>query len=257
MSKSKTGDLVKEILQYIAAGIAIAIAVAAISLLFNHSEAPNYSPSYPTEAPSISNQVTLQSAIVEDRNSLFNGILLYAPLDPVKVGTDEELKVTLIATGNNPVARFPDSLIVGSRELKVGGTEEAILSTRDKIDIPPIGPTKGLIGQPGDRVEWRWTITPREAGNSILNLTIVTYQGSTSNPLFATNPPIEIKITAKNTWKNRLAELKGWVIGASTVIAAIATILAFFREPIFGRLARRRRGVDPGEDSNGNQSTER
>ena len=68
-------------------------------------------------------QVLLQSSIVNDRKHLFNGVLLYSPLDPMPVEQTQELDVELIGAGKNPQAFLnPYPKVVGSRSLQVGIT---------------------------------------------------------------------------------------------------------------------------------------
>ncbi|NUK32521.1 hypothetical protein HRW16_19350 [Streptomyces lunaelactis] len=204
----------------------------------------DYAPSLPMATPGNSsvNQVKLQSSIVDDRKSLFNGIVSYSDLEPVKVEESAEVEVELIAVGSDfDAAPVPEGRIVGSRKLLVGGVEEARLSCRTKdVEISAIGPAKGLIGRIGDSVTWRWAITPKKAGKHTLDLVIVTYQGNTNNPLHAVNPPIKIEVEAKQTLKSRVNSARVWVLGISTFVVALSGILAFFREPIFKRLSKRR-----------------
>ena len=126
------------------------------------------------------------------------------------VGGTQELDVELIAVGQNRKAiKIPRGNMVGSRSLQVGGVEEAKLSVPGgKVDVSSVGPTRGLIGQPGDEVNWSWGVTPKETGTYMLDLVITTYQGSSDNPLFVINPPIRIKLVVTNTFLHRLDSAK-------------------------------------------------
>jgi hypothetical protein len=121
-----------------------------------------------------------------------------------------------------------------------GGVEEAKLSVRGGgVDISPVGPTRGLIGQPGDKVDWVWDITPKEPGEHTFDLVIVTYKGSSDNPLFIVNPPINIKLDVTETWSHRISSAKAWVIGFGGLVIALAAIVTFFREQVFALLPKR------------------
>jgi hypothetical protein len=186
-------------------------------------------------------QVNLESSIVNDRKHLFKGVLRYRPLSPVAVGDTTELDVTLIAVGKNPGQVFIlPGKVIGSRSLQVGGVEGATLAARGGgMKISQVGPARGLIGQPGDSVSWIWNITPDEPGDYILELVVVTYQGSSDNPLSVVNPPVQIALDVTDTWSHRISSLKGWIIGLGAFFAALAIIFTFFREQVFGLLPKR------------------
>jgi hypothetical protein len=193
--------------------------------------------------PPVSQQVSLQSSIVNDRKHLFNGVLTYLPLDPMSVDNTQELDVTLIAVGQNPSAvSIPPGNVIGSRSLRVGGVEGATLSVRGGgVQISPVGPDRRLIGQPGDTADWTWDITPMQPGEYTLELVVVTYQGTSDNPLSVVDPPIPITLNVTDTWSHRLNSVKGWIIGLGAFFAAVAIIFTFFREQVFGLLPNRKK----------------
>jgi hypothetical protein len=203
--------------------------------------------------PPIPEQVRLQSSIVDDRAHLFNGVLTYQPLDPMDVGDNERLVVTLTAVGQRPGAVvLPRGELVGSRDLQVGGVEEATLTVagaHDRVAVTPVGPSKGLIGRPGDRLHWQWDLVPKEPGTYTLELVVVTFRGTSDTPLATVNPPIDITLHVADTWKHRFTAIRGAIIGLAALLAAIAGILTFFREQIRARLPGRRRSESDGESS--------
>jgi len=231
------------------------VIVGVLQALLVTSERANKAP-----GPLESQQVKLESSIVDDRKHLFNGILMYQPLNPMAVGDTRELDVTLIAIGQKPgETHIPVGNVIGSRSLRVGGVEGATLSVGGGgAQISPVGPTRGLIGQPGDRVDWTWNISPSEPGEYTLELVVVTYQGTSDNPLSVVNPPVPITLKVTDTWSHRLNELKGWIIGLGAFFAAVAVILTFFREQVFGLLpkrAKKKEGTD-GSDSEAKRSSD-
>ena len=192
-------------------------------------------------AQSHSEQVVLQSSIVSDREHLFTGVLTYQPPDPVAVDATRQLMVTLTATGrDSPPVSTADGAIVGSRSLRVGGREEAILSAQGGgVDISAVGPVTGLIGQPGDRVHWIWDITPRQPGTHTLDLVVITYQGTTDNPLETLNPPVQIPVQVGNTVSHAASKINGWIVGFGAFLAALAGIVAVLT-PLWRRRKSRR-----------------
>jgi len=179
-------------------------------------------------------QVQLQSSIVDARKHLFDGVLSYPPLSPIQVEDTRRFDVTLFAVGQNAEGfEIPEGYVVGSRSLRVGGVEEAKLSSAsDKLAISAVGSTRRLLGQIGDKAEWTWDITPKEPGEYKLDLVIMTYQGTTDNPLYVINPPISVNLTVTNTWSHRFKSMMGWINWFYISIGAIAGILVFFREQV-------------------------
>lgn len=177
---------------------------------------------------------------------------MYTPLDPMPVEETRVFQARLIAVGERPTAvRIPPGNIVGSRSLQVGGVEEAQLSARGGgVDIAPIGPTRRLIGRPGDKADWTWDITPKEPKDYTLELVVVTYQGEGDNPLYIINPPIEIKLSVTNTWGHRIKSVNSWALGLAAFVGAvvvlwkpIGALLSWWRDRKNGqqKQARRRR----------------
>jgi hypothetical protein len=190
----------------------------------------------------VSEQVLIQGTIVSDRKHLFNGVLTYVHLSPMPVDNTQELDVTLIAVGQNGDVPIPPFNVIGSRSLQVGGVEDATLSDRGGgVQISPVGSTRRLIGQPGDTAHWAWDITPMQPGEYTLELVVVTYQGTTDNPLSIINPPVDIALNVTDTWSHRLDSVKGWIIGLGAFFAAVAIIFTFFREQVFGLLPKRKK----------------
>jgi hypothetical protein len=191
----------------------------------------------PGPGGSAENQVILQSSIIKAREHLFDGVLTYQPLEPIPVEDTRQFRVTLVAVvEGTEFPSIPPGEVVGSRELQVGGVEEAKLSgPPGKVDISPVGSTRRLIGQVGDQATWAWNITPKQPGDYTLDLVITTYQGTTENPLYIINPPIPIDLSVRNTWSYFFNAMKAWIIAFSTFVAAVAVILAFFREQFFGK----------------------
>jgi hypothetical protein len=191
----------------------------------------------PGTGGSAENQVILQSSIIKAREHLFDGVLTYQPLEPIPVEDTRQFRVTLVAVvEGTEFPRIPPGDVVGSRELQVGGVEEAKLSgPPGKVDISPVGSTRRLIGQVGDQATWAWNITPKQPGDYTLDLVITTYQGTTENPLYIINPPIPIDLSVRNTWPHFLNAMKAWIIAFSTFVGAVAVILTFFREQLFGK----------------------
>ena len=187
--------------------------------------------------------MSLQSSIVNDREHLFNGVLTYEPPSPMPVDNTQLLEVQLTAVGQDPdAAHIPYGRIVGSRSLRVGGVEDATLSVRGGgVQISSVGPTRRLIGRPGDTVGWAWYITPMQPGMHTLELVVVTYQGESDNPLSIVNPPISITLNVTDTLSHRVNSVKGWIIGLGAFLGAVAIILAFFREQVFGLLPKRKK----------------
>jgi hypothetical protein len=221
--------------------VAVVLGVIAVFVIVVASALPGAS--LPTRRPSPPPQVSLQSSIVNDREHLFNGVLTYEPPSPMPVDNTQLLEVQLIAVGQDPSAvRIPYGHIVGSRSLRVGGVEDATLSARGGgVQISSVGPTRRLIGQPGDMVSWTWEITPMQPGMYTLELVVVTYQGESDNPLSIVNPPIPITLNVTDTLSHRVNSVKGWIIGFSAFLAAVAIILTFFREQVFGLLPKRKK----------------
>jgi hypothetical protein len=184
-------------------------------------------------------QVSLQSAIVNDRKQLFNGVLTYGRGMTMSVEDTRQYRVDLTAVGERgDTAGVPD----GSRSLQVGGVEEAKLSVvgeADRVDISPVGSTRGLIGRPGDKLGWTWDITPKEPGDYTLRLVVITYQGNTDNPLSTMSPPVEIKINVSSTWSYRAKAMGEKIAEAGALIGAIGVIGGFFWG-VSKRLKRRR-----------------
>jgi hypothetical protein len=174
-------------------------------------------------------QVELQTSIVSDREHLFRGVLTYLPLDPMPVDSTQEMHVTLVAIGENPAAvKVAPGEVVGSRSMQVGGIEEARLSARGGgADISAVGPTRGLIGEPGDKLSWTWDITPKEPREYELELVVITYQGTSNNPLSVVNPPIKIDLEVNNTFSHWISSMKAWLIGLGAVAVAAAAIWKF------------------------------
>jgi hypothetical protein len=191
-------------------------------------------------ARSHSEQVVLQSSIVSDRTHLFTGVLTYRPPDAMAVDATRQLTVTLTAVGrDSPPVSTADGAIVGSRSLRVGGREEAVLSARGGVDISAVGPVTGLIGQPGDHVNWTWDITPRQPGTHTLDLVVITYQGTTDNPLETLNPPVQISLRVGNTVSHTASKINGWVVGFGAFLAALAGIFVVIT-PLWRRRKSRR-----------------
>ena len=193
-------------------------------------------------SPPVSDQVKLETSIANDREHLFRGLLTYLPLDPMPVDSTQELHVTLIALGQNPAAvEVPPGKVVGSRSLQVGGVEEAALSVLGGgADISAVGPTRGLIGKPGDVVSWTWDIKPKEPREYKLDLVVITYQATSSNPLFVVNPPIQIELKVNNTLSHQISSLRLLIISIAAIIVAVGIIWKFADE-IFAPIRRRMR----------------
>jgi hypothetical protein len=193
------------------------------------------------------NQIQLESSIVSDRKHLFRGVLTYEDLEEMPVEDTQDLTVTLQAIGEHQdpdVVRTPHGVLAGLRWLRVGGVEEAKLSVRgpaDRVEISPVGSTRGLIGKPGDKISWIWEITPKEPGSYTLRLVVVTYQGMSDNPLATLNPPIEIDLSVSDTGRHRFKWITDRIVGLSIILGAVSVILVFFREQIFGPISKRRR----------------
>jgi hypothetical protein len=188
-----------------------------------------------------SEQVVLQSSVVSDRAHLFTGVLTYRPPDAVAVDATRQFTVTLTAIGRgSPAVSTAAGAVVGSRSLRVGGREEAVLSARGGgVDISAVGPVTGLIGQPGDHVNWTWDITPRQPGTHTLDLVVITYQGTTDNPLETLNPPVQIPLRVGNTVSHAASKINGWVVGVGAFLAALAGIFAVIT-PLWRRRKSRR-----------------
>ena len=220
--------------------LALLIGVALISASCGYSEA-----SSPVGAGAPPNeQVKLQTSIVSDREHLFRGVLSYLPLNPMPVDSTQEVHVTLVAVGEDPAAvEVAPGEVVGSRSMRVGGVEEARLSARGGgADISAVGPTRGLIGEPGDKLSWTWDITPKEPRKYELELVVITYQGTSNSPLSVVNPPIEIRLEVNNTFSHQISSMKAWLIGLGAVAVAAAAIWKFGADlfsPI-GRLINKR-----------------
>ncbi|WP_030964270.1 hypothetical protein [Streptomyces sp. NRRL S-378] len=187
-----------------------------------------------------SDQVIFRREVAEDRRSLFDGVLYYQPPEAVDVGDTLEFPARLMATGNGAPPESVPGTVVARRTLRVGGVQKAYLSEPGKdVGIELLGSPTGTIAVPGDEVEWRWNLTPRKPGRYTLKLVVETYRGDSDVLLARTSPPIDIALSARNTWSYRITSAQNWLIGFAALIAALTTLGAAFRKPLaaaFGRL---------------------
>jgi hypothetical protein len=178
--------------------------------------------------PAVGGQIVLMERINQDRAELLAGRLSYSPLTPVKVGSIEALHAWLYAYSSQSF-RVPLGQIQTKYELRVGGVEGATLSApQGGVAITAIGPTTGLIGRPGDVVEWSWSLKPAQPGTYPLDLVVVTYQGETSNPLYTLKPPLTINLVVTNTVAHRVAAAGStatkWVAIVGTIAGACIAV---------------------------------
>lgn len=179
------------------------------------------------------NQVIFEKEVAEDRKSLFDGVLSYQPPETVDVGDTLEFPARLRAIGGNTSRESVPGIVVARRSLRVGGVEKAYLSEAGKdVDIEPLGSPSGTIAAPGDEVEWRWNLTPRKPGEYTLKLVVETYRGDSGVLLARTSPPIDITMSARNTWSYRIKSAQNWLIGLAALLAALTTLGAVFRRPL-------------------------
>jgi hypothetical protein len=160
--------------------------------------------------------------INQDRTELLAGTLTYSQLAPVKVGSSEMLEAWLRADSSQS-ERVPLGQIQTKYELRVGGVEGATLSAPGGgVAITPVGPTTGLIGKPGDKVEWSWSLKAAQPGTYPLDLVVVTYQGETRNPLYTLKPPLVINLVVADTLAHRAAAAGSAAGKVAGVVATIA-----------------------------------
>lgn len=182
---------------------------------------------------SVGGQAVLMETINQDRTELLAGTLTYSQLAPVKVGSTEMLEAWLRADSSQH-EQVPLGQIQTKYELRVGGVEGATLSAPGGgVAITPVGPTTGLIGKPGDKVEWSWSLKSAQPGTHPLDLVVVTYQGETSNPLYTLKPPLVINLVVTDTLAHRagavgsaagkLAAVVGTIAGACVAVGGCAT----------------------------------
>ncbi|AZQ32280.1 hypothetical protein EJ357_01390 [Streptomyces cyaneochromogenes] len=96
-----------------------------------------------------------------------------------------------------------------------------------------------VIAEPGDRAYWTWSVTATEPGAYELVLGLTTYQGDSNRALHTLNPPITVHLQVENSWSNRIASMRDWLIALGSVAAALLALYAF-RTPLT-ELARARR----------------
>lgn len=180
-------------------------------------------------------QVAFINKAARDRKGLFDGQLAYDPPIPVNVNDTTQFTAELSALSSD---QPPPDHIVARRNLRVGGVQGAELTAPDgDVDIALDGSNHQLLTR-DNTVVWQWELTPRTPGHHRLSLVVETYQGSTTNVLERTKPPITVELTAKNTFAYRLGEMKNWLIAAGSIIGATGVIFAFFRRPLFALFAR-------------------
>ncbi|MEU4346140.1 hypothetical protein [Streptomyces sp. NPDC023838] len=192
-----------------------------------------------------SDQVLFQKKAERDRAGLFEGQLDYDPPSPVNVNDTTEFTVTLSALSS---AQPQPSHVVARRNLWVGGVQGAELTAPDgDVDVELTGSNHQLLTR-NTSVEWQWNLTPRKPGRHRLNLVIETYQGSSSNVLARTSPPLTLDLAANTTFGYQVSEMKEWIIAAGAVLGASGVILAFFRKPLVAlaskSLGRKRKDSD-------------
>lgn len=189
------------------------------------------------DKPGPSQQVRLESSIINDRSHLFKGFLTYSTLQSMRVGEVQQVYARLSAIGkNSPALKVPRGNVVGSRSLRVGGVEEANLSVGgDGVDVSSVGTARRTIGRPGDQALWTWTVSPGKPGDYVLDLVVTTYQGKSDNPISIVSPPIQIGLhvtaTTGSFWSN-LGTVGRVLVTIAGVLAAVATIMAVLGDKI-------------------------
>jgi hypothetical protein len=170
-------------------------------------------------------QIKVMESINNGRSELLAGVLEYSPVEQVRAGTTEAFHAWLYAVSDGHPMPASDAGIVSRYKLRVGGVEGASLTAPgEAVAITPIGPTTGLIGKPGDHVEWTWSLKPSQPGTYTLYLVVETYQGETTNPLYTMTPPLTLGLTATNTMGHSAAAAENILLTLSKIAGAIVVI---------------------------------
>jgi hypothetical protein len=180
-------------------------------------------------------QFQLMESINRSRQALLAGDLWYSNLAQVRAGSTEQFHARLIALDRRPLG-LRRIMVRYYHQLRVGGVEGATLSAPDGgVAITAIGPTTGLIGKPGDEVDWTWSLKATQPGTYPVDLVVVTYQGETHNPLYTMNPPLTLKLVVTtgprhlphpSTTKHQLPVKNDLLGGAKYVLSIVlATVV--------------------------------
>src|SRR5262249_15751294 len=100
------------------------------------------------------------------------------------------------------------------------------------VEISSIGSPRRLIGQPGDKARWTWTIAPTKPGKYTLDLVVTTYQARSNNPISIVNPPIEINLQVKagigESLGHEFSRIAGKTVLLGSTLGALLVIIGFF-----------------------------
>jgi hypothetical protein len=199
-------------------------------------------------------QADLQAGIVNDRRHLFDGLLVYASYVSTPVDDSLTYRVRLTARGEKAAA-VPARPATQTRSFQVGGVEGAALTAGSgdvKVVLLTDAKTRQVIAEPGDSVEWQWSVSPSEPGDYDLVLALTTYQGDSDRALDTLTPPITVHLGVRNTASHRLHSMQSTLIALGGVAGALLGLYAF-RAPLteFARArgeARRERSRNENRD---------
>ncbi|MGZ0233277.1 hypothetical protein [Streptomyces sp. CPS1] len=197
---------------------------------------------YKTEEPRKASSDTYATRVIEAREGLSKGLLVYTRLHNAKVGDSLTFEATLYGTRTRkPVAPHgeketstPAGAVMGA---KLHCTGEGITCISNSTEKKPV-----LRAQ--DDAAWSWTIRAQKSGKAIINLTITAYLDDTST-VIAEPIPVhqEIEIHdernafwgyVESAWKEILALL--------TAVGGAAGLLALWQQR---RASRGSNGGDP------------
>lgn len=176
-------------------------------------------------------QADLRASIVNDRKQLFDGSLTYTPDVSMPVGRHLTYDVVLTARGEKSSHRALRAALA-TRAFRVGGWQGAGLSSDNPaVKVSMETTAQQAIAAPGESAYWKWSVTADEPGDYDLYLTVITYQGRTNRALETLDPPIDVRLTVRDTWSHRLASMRNWLFTAAGMAGALVGLYAL-RAPL-------------------------
>ena len=176
-------------------------------------------------------QADLRASIVNDRKQLFDGSLTYTPDVSMPVGRHLTYDVVLTARGEKSSHRALRAALA-TRAFRVGGWQGAGLSADNPaVKVSMETTAQQAIAAPGESAYWKWSVTADEPGDYELGLTVITYQSDTDRALETLNPPIDVRLTVRDTWSHRLASMRNWLFTAAGMAGALVGLYAL-RAPL-------------------------
>ncbi len=182
-----------------------------------------------------------RAKVVDDRKQLFDGTLSYRTSLTAVVDDSATYRISLTAeAASRTTAPVPPG--VETRQFQVGGVEGAALSSTNRsvqVELLADNKTKQVIAEPGDTVNWQWTVSASEPGDYELVLVLTTYQGDSDRALDTLTPPITIDLTVSDSWSHRIDSMQTFLITLGSVAAALMAVFAF-RAPLVDFIRNRR-----------------